>query len=88
MLSFEQEIDRRRTFAIISHPDAGKTTITEKLLFNGGAIHRAGEVNVEHERHAARLAEPAKGEADAVCFNVLRRCVLMGMAGHGGTPVS
>ena len=35
---------RRRTFAIISHPDAGKTTLTEKLLLSGGAIHRAGGV--------------------------------------------
>ena len=34
----------RRTFAIISHPDAGKTTLTEKLLLAGGAIHLAGEV--------------------------------------------
>jgi len=34
----------RRTFAIISHPDAGKTTLTEKLLLFGGAIHAAGEV--------------------------------------------
>ncbi|MCQ2605843.1 MAG: peptide chain release factor 3 [Bacteroidales bacterium] len=41
---FEQEIQRRRTFAIISHPDAGKTTLTEKLLLFGGAIHVAGAV--------------------------------------------
>ena len=40
----EQEVKKRRTFAIISHPDAGKTTLTEKLLFFGGAIHVAGEV--------------------------------------------
>ncbi len=39
-----QEIDRRRTFAIISHPDAGKTTITEKVLLFGSVIQRAGEV--------------------------------------------
>lgn len=39
-----QEILRRRTFAIISHPDAGKTTLTEKLLYHGGVIHEAGEV--------------------------------------------
>lgn len=39
-----QEVARRRTFAIISHPDAGKTTITEKLLFHGGAIRETGEV--------------------------------------------
>lgn len=40
----EKEISRRRTFAIISHPDAGKTTLTEKLLLFGGAIHVAGAV--------------------------------------------
>jgi peptide chain release factor 3 len=39
-----KEILRRRTFAIISHPDAGKTTLTEKLLYHGGVIHEAGEV--------------------------------------------
>src|SRR3546814_7085473 len=43
----------RRTFAIISHPDAGKTTLTEKLLVAGGAIHIAGEVKA---RGAARRA--------------------------------
>ncbi len=43
-MAFESEIDRRRTFAIISHPDAGKTTLTEKLLLFGGAIHVAGAV--------------------------------------------
>ena len=40
-----QEIDRRRTFAIISHPDAGKTTLTEKFLLFGGQIQVAGAVN-------------------------------------------
>ena len=39
-----QEINRRRTFAIISHPDAGKTTLTEKFLLYGGAINLAGSV--------------------------------------------
>lgn len=43
-MAFESEINRRRTFAIISHPDAGKTTLTEKLLLFGGAIHVAGAV--------------------------------------------
>src|SRR5512134_3145574 len=47
------EIARRRTFAIISHPDAGKTTLTEKLLLYGGAIHLAGSVKA---RKAARHA--------------------------------
>ncbi|HIA07915.1 MAG TPA: peptide chain release factor 3 [Chromatiaceae bacterium] len=44
MASLVQELDRRRTFAIISHPDAGKTTVTEKLLLYGGAIQLAGSV--------------------------------------------
>jgi peptide chain release factor 3 len=43
-MKFEDEINRRRTFAIISHPDAGKTTLTEKLLLYGGAISIAGAV--------------------------------------------
>ena len=43
-LSFEEEIKRRRTFGIVSHPDAGKTTLTEKLLLFGGAIQEAGAV--------------------------------------------
>ena len=44
----------RRTFAIISHPDAGKTTLTERLLFEGGAIHLAGDVKARGERRRAR----------------------------------
>ena len=43
-MTFQEEIKRRRTFAIISHPDAGKTTLTEKLLVIGGAIRIAGAV--------------------------------------------
>ncbi|WMI65891.1 peptide chain release factor 3 [Aestuariibaculum sp. YM273] len=43
-MSFQKEINRRRTFGIISHPDAGKTTLTEKLLLFGGAIQEAGAV--------------------------------------------
>jgi peptide chain release factor 3 len=43
-MSFIKEIKRRKTFAIVSHPDAGKTTLTEKLLLFGGAIHIAGAV--------------------------------------------
>ena len=49
----QKEIDRRRTFGIISHPDAGKTTLTEKLLLFGGAIQQAGAVKA---RKAARHA--------------------------------
>jgi peptide chain release factor 3 len=44
MMKYEKEINKRRTFAIISHPDAGKTTLTEKLLLFGGAIQTAGAV--------------------------------------------
>ena len=50
---FIQQIQKRRTFAIISHPDAGKTTITEKLLLFGGAIQMAGSVKSRKtDRHA------------------------------------
>ena len=51
--SIEQEIGRRRTFAIISHPDAGKTTLTEKFLLYGGAINTAGSVKGKaNSKHA------------------------------------
>ncbi|WP_208437166.1 peptide chain release factor 3 [Bartonella taylorii] len=49
-----QEIKRRRTFAIIAHPDAGKTTLTEKLLLFGGAIQLAGEVKAKKDRIQTR----------------------------------
>ncbi|UVO34195.1 peptide chain release factor 3 [Bradyrhizobium arachidis] len=48
------EVSRRRTFAIISHPDAGKTTLTEKLLLFGGAINLAGQVKAKGERRNTR----------------------------------
>ena len=48
------EIARRRTFAIISHPDAGKTTLTEKLLLFGGAINLAGQVKAKRDRRSTR----------------------------------
>ncbi|HVB16312.1 MAG TPA: peptide chain release factor 3 [Stellaceae bacterium] len=54
MATLPDEIARRRTFAIISHPDAGKTTLTEKLLLFGGAIQLAGEVRARGERRRAR----------------------------------
>ena len=44
MSKYTKEIEKRRTFAIISHPDAGKTTLTEKFLLYGGAINLAGSV--------------------------------------------
>jgi peptide chain release factor 3 len=53
LTELENAVDRRRNFAIISHPDAGKTTLTEKLLLYGGAIHEAGAVKARKEqRHA------------------------------------
>ena len=61
MSTLEEEIKRRRTFAIISHPDAGKTTLTEKFLLYGGAIAQAGEeelpgryLRLDGDRKAAR----------------------------------
>ena len=53
MADFNHEVKRRRTFAIISHPDAGKTTLTEKFLLYGGAIQSAGTVKGKaSDRHA------------------------------------
>ena len=51
-MSPAQEIARRRTFAIISHPDAGKTTLTEKFLLYGNAIHLAGAVKDRKNQRA------------------------------------
>ncbi len=53
MSELVQEISRRRTFAIISHPDAGKTTLTEKFLLYGGAIAQAGVVKGKKNSRAA-----------------------------------
>ncbi len=69
-----KEAARRRTFGIISHPDAGKTTLTEKLLLLGGAIHQAGEVKA---RKAARYAtsdwmEMEKERGISVTSSVMR----------------
>ena len=83
--SADSEIGRRRTFAIISHPDAGKTTLTEKLLLFGGAIQLAGHVKARGERRRTRsdwmAIEQARGisvtssvmtfERDGIVFNLL-----------------
>ena len=53
MSQYESELKRRRTFAIISHPDAGKTTLTEKFLLYGGAIAQAGQVKGKKNTRAA-----------------------------------
>ena len=51
-MNITDEVQKRRTFAIISHPDAGKTTLTEKLLLYGGAIHVAGQVSARKRQRA------------------------------------
>ena len=53
MSALTEAVSRRRTFAIISHPDAGKTTLTEKLLLFGGAIQMAGAVKARGEQRRA-----------------------------------
>jgi len=74
-LKLAEEIKKRRTFAIISHPDAGKTTLTEKLLLGGGAIHMAGDVKARGDRRRASSdwmkIEQERGisvSASAMCF--------------------
>ena len=78
-------ISPRRTFAIISHPDAGKTTLTEKLLYFGGAIHLAGEVKarganrrarsdwmkIEQQRGISVTSSVMTFEREGVTFNLL-----------------
>jgi peptide chain release factor 3 len=75
-MSSDDPIERRRTFAIISHPDAGKTTLTEKLLLFGGAIQLAGAVKARGEQRRARSdwmkVEQERGisvTASAMCFD-------------------
>ena len=79
------EINRRRTFAIISHPDAGKTTLTEKFLLYGGAINLAGSVKgkatarhavsdwmeIEKERGISVTSSVLQFEYDGFCINIL-----------------
>lgn len=85
MTSIKSRIETRRTFAIIAHPDAGKTTLTEKLLLFGGAIQLAGMVKAKGERRRARSdwmkVEQERGisvassvmtfEHDGVTFNLV-----------------
>lgn len=81
----EEEAARRRTFAIISHPDAGKTTLTEKLLLYGGAIHEAGSIRqrkanrhatsdwmaIEQERGISVTSSVLRFENDDIKYNLL-----------------
>ena len=85
MFTLEQEINRRRTFAIISHPDAGKTTLTEKFLLYGGAIQAAGAVKgkqsdrhavsdwmeIEKQRGISITSSVMQFEYDGFCINIL-----------------
>ncbi len=85
MSTLAQEVARRRTFAIISHPDAGKTTLTEKLLLYGGAIQMAGAVRargaqrrtrsdwlaIERERGISVTASVMSFEHAGLAFNLL-----------------
>ena len=50
--ALQKEVSRRRSFAIISHPDAGKTTLTEKFLLYGGALQLAGSVTAKKNQRA------------------------------------
>ena len=70
-----EEIERRRTFAIISHPDAGKTTLTEKLLLYGGAINQAGSVKGKQSaKHAVSdWMDIEKQRGISVTSSVLQR---------------
>ena len=85
MADYRQEIERRRTFAIISHPDAGKTTLTEKFLLYGGAINLAGSVKgkatarhavsdwmeIEKERGISVTSSVMQFEYGGYCINIL-----------------
>lgn len=85
MTDFTKEIKRRRTFAIISHPDAGKTTLTEKLLLYGGAINLAGSVKgkktakhavsdwmeIEKQRGISVTSSVMQFNYDDYCINIL-----------------
>src|SRR3954462_9630758 len=86
----QKEISQRRTFAIISHPDAGKTTLTEKLLLYGGAVHLAGSVKGKTGSRAATSdwVEIEKQRGISVSSSVLRfehagcRMILLDTPGH------
>ncbi|MDE6602981.1 MAG: peptide chain release factor 3 [Lachnospiraceae bacterium] len=85
MGNYADEINRRRTFAIISHPDAGKTTLTEKFLLYGGAINLAGSVKgkatarhavsdwmqIEKERGISVTSSVLQFSYDGFCINIL-----------------
>ena len=83
-MTFLEEVKRRRTFAIISHPDAGKTTLTEKLLLYGGAIHLAGSVK---SRKTQKYAVSDWMEIEnQLCTPIRLRRLPRQYLGHPGSP--
>lgn len=54
-MNLKEEVESRKTFAIISHPDAGKTTLTEKLLYFSGAIREAGTVKGKSQENSQQV---------------------------------
>ena len=91
MSTLTDEILRRRTFAIISHPDAGKTTLTEKLLLFGGAIQLAGEVKARGERRRVRsdwmAVERERGiSVSSAVMSFEHRGARLQPARHAGPP--
>ena len=88
-MNLKQEIEKRRTFGIISHPDAGKTTLTEKLLLFGGAIQIAGAISKKASRHATSdFMEIEKQRGISVATSVMgfdykgKRINLLDTPGH------
>ena len=79
------EAARRRTFAIISHPDAGKTTLTEKLLLFGGAVQSAGAVKARGERRRARSDWMAIEQARGISVTLSTNNASAARA-HGRSP--
>ena len=71
----KKEIEKRRTFAIISHPDAGKTTLTEKFLLYGGAINLAGSVKGKQNGEARGFRLDGDRKAERYLRYLLRTAV-------------
>ena len=90
MSQLVEEISRRRTFAIISHPDAGKTTLTEKFLLYGGAIAQAGVVKGKKNSRAATSdwmeIEKQRGISVTSSVIVSVQWLLHQYSGHPGPP--
>ena len=87
MASLREEIESRRTFAIISHPDAGKTTLTEKLLLYGGAIQSAGSVKGKQSaKHAFLTGWTSKSSAEFPLHRLFCSSIIRASASTFWTP--